>query len=127
MLVKFYGYDPAGEARYSPAKCIGTDKLVIQGKPDIKQVSTSYVEGQNLTMRMNMRRFTGLTNGSSKKVGNLEYAVALHYMYYNFCRVHKSLANPYPRTPAMAAGISDHIWTVEEIVELGNKSVKQER
>lgn len=118
MLVKFYGYDPAGEARYSPAKCIGTDKLVIQGNPDIKQVSTSYVERQNLTMRMNMRRFTRLTNGFSKKVENLEYAVALHYMYYNFCRAHKSLANPYPRTPAMAARISDHIWTIEDIVRL---------
>jgi IS1 family transposase len=118
MLVKFYGYDPAGEARYSPAKCIGTDKLVIQGNPDIKQVSTSYVERQNLTMRMNMRRFTRLTNGFSKKVENLEYAVALHYMYYNFCRVHKSLANPYPTTPAMAAGIANHIWSIEEIVKL---------
>jgi IS1 family transposase len=120
MLVKFYGYDPAGEARYSPAKCIGTDKLVIQGKPDMKQVSTSYVERQNLTMRMNMRRFTRLTNGFSKKLENLEYAVALHYMYYNFCRVHKSLANPYPRTPAMAAGIDNHIWTVEEIIRLAD-------
>jgi IS1 family transposase len=118
MLVKFYGYDPAGEARYSPAKCIGTDKLIIQGKPDMKQVSTSYVERQNLTMRMNMRRFTRLTNGFSKKLENLEYAVTLHYMYYNFCRAHKSLANPYPRTPAMAAGLTDHIWGIEEIVKL---------
>ncbi len=120
MLVKFYGYDPAGEARYSPPKCIGTDKLVIQGNPDNSKVSTSYVERQNLTMRMNMRRFTRLTNGFSKKVENLEYAVALHYMYYNFCRVHKSLANPYPRTPAMAAGIVDHIWSMEEIVSLAS-------
>jgi len=118
MLVKFYGYDPAGEARYSPAKCIGTNKLVIQGKPDMKQVSTSYIERQNLTMRMNMRRFTRLTNGFSKKIENLEYAIALHYMYYNFCRVHKSLTSPYSRTPAMAAGISDHIWTIEDIVRL---------
>ncbi|HXZ95315.1 MAG TPA: IS1 family transposase [Dehalococcoidia bacterium] len=118
MLVKFYGYDPAGEARYSPAKCIGTDKLIIQGNPDNSKVSTSYVERQNLTMRMNMRRFTRLTNGFSKKAQNLEYSVALHYMYYNFCRVHKSLANPYPRTPAMAAGLTDHVWTIEEIVNL---------
>jgi IS1 family transposase len=122
MLVKMYGYDPAGEARYSPAKCIGTDKLVIEGNPDMKQVSTSYIERQNLTMRMNMRRFTRLTNGFSKKIENLEYAVALHYMYYNFCRVHKSLANPYPRTPAMAAGITDHVWSIQEIVS----RVKQE-
>jgi hypothetical protein len=120
MLVKFYGYDPAGEGRYSPPKCIGTDKLVIQGKPDIKQVSTSYIERQNLTMQMNMRRFTRLTNGFSKKVKNPEYAVALHYMYYNFSRVHKSLANPYPRTPAIAAGISDHVWNIEEIVKWAN-------
>ena len=122
MLVKFYGYDPAGEARYSPAKCIGTDKLVIQGNPDIKQVSTSYVERQNLTMRMNMRRFTRLTNGFSKKVVNLEYTLALHYMYYNFARHHKSLANPYPRTPAMAAGLTDHVWTIEEIVKLAENN-----
>jgi IS1 family transposase len=123
MLVKMYGYDPAGEARYSPAKCIGTDKLVIQGNPDIKQVSTSYIERQNLTMRMNMRRFTRLTNGFSKKMENLEYAVALHYMYYNFCRVHKSLANPYPRTPAMAAGVANHIWSLVEIIGLTTPSV----
>jgi hypothetical protein len=118
MLVKFYGYDPAAEGRYSPPKCIGTDKLVIQGRPDIKQVSTSYVERQNPTMRMNMRRFTRLTNGFSKKLENLECAVAHHHMYYNFCRVHKRLANPYPRTPAMAAGLTDHVWSIEEIVKL---------
>jgi len=118
MLVKLYGYESAGEGRYSPPKCIGADKVVIQGKPDIKQVSTSYVERQNLTMRMNMRRFTRLTNGFSKKVENLEYTLALHYMYYNFARPHKSLANPYPRTPAMVAGLSDHAWTVDEIVGL---------
>jgi len=71
-----------------------------------------------LDYEKNMRRFTRLTNGFSKKVENLEYTLALHYMYYNFCRVHKSLANPYPRTPAMAAGLADHIWTIEEIVKL---------
>jgi hypothetical protein len=94
--------------------------LVIQGKPDIKQVSTSYIERQNLTMRMNMRRFTRLTNGFSKKVENLEYTLALHYMHYNFARTHKTLANPYPRTPAMAAGLTDHVWTIEEIVSLAD-------
>jgi len=89
-----------------------------QGNPDSKAISTSFVERQNLTMRMSMRRFTRLTNGFSKKIENLEHAVALHFMYYNFARPHKTLANPYPRTPAMAAGINDHIWTVEEIVKL---------
>ena len=82
------------------------------------KVSTSYVERQNLTMRMSMRRFTRLTNAFSKKIENLEYAVALHFMYYNFARPHISLANPYLRTPAMAAGITNHIWTVEEIIRL---------
>ncbi len=81
-------------------------------------ISTSYVERQNLTMRMSMRRFTRLTNGFSKKVEYLEYHVALYFMYYNFTRTHQTLANPYPRTPAMAAGISNHILTIEEIVKL---------
>ncbi len=76
------------------------------------------LERQNLTMRMHMRRFTRLTNAFSKKVENLAHAVALHYMYYNFARPHKTLSNPYPRTPAMAAGISNHIWSIEEIVSL---------
>jgi IS1 family transposase len=118
MLNKLYGQDPEPEKRYSPAKCIGAEKQIIQGNPDTKLISTSYVERQNLTMRMSMRRFTRLTNGFSKKIENLEHAVALHFMYYNFARPHKTLANPYPRTPAMAAGVSDHIWTVEEIVRL---------
>jgi len=82
------------------------------------KISTSYVERQNLTMRMSMRRFTRLTNAFSKKVENHILALALYFMYYNFARPHKSLANPYPRTPAMAAGISDHVWTVEETVKL---------
>jgi len=115
QLVMMCGQDTESEKRYSPAKCTGTEKHVVQGNPDISKVSTSYVERQNLTMRMNMTPFTRLTNGFSKKVENLEYAVALHYMYYNFCRVHKSLTNPYPRTPAMAAGLTDHVWTIEEI------------
>jgi len=118
MLVKLYGKEPEREARYSPAKCIAAEPRRIQGSPDPAKISTSYIERQNLTMRMSMRRFTRLTNGFSKKIQNLEYAVALHYMYYNFARPHKTLANPYPRTPAMVAGVSNHIWTIEEIVML---------
>lgn len=118
MLVKLYGQEPESETRYSPAKCIGINPTIIQGKPDPNKISTSFVERQNLTMRMSMRRFTRLTNAFSKKIKNLEHAVALHFMYYNFARSHKTLANPYPATPAMATGISDHIWTVEEIVRL---------
>ncbi|MFC2060133.1 IS1 family transposase [Chloroflexota bacterium] len=118
MLVKLYGQELESERRYSPAKCLGADKRIVQGNPDTSKISTSYVERQNLTMRMSMRRFTRLTNGFSKKVEYLEYQVALHFMYYNFARPHKTLANPYPRTPAMAAGIENHIWTIEEIVRL---------
>jgi len=118
MLVKLYGDEPESERRYSSANCIAAEPRVIQGNPDPTKISTSFVERQNLTMRMSMRRFTRLTNGFSKKIENLEHAVALHFMYYNFARPHKTLANPYPRTPSMAAGISDHIWTVEEIVKL---------
>jgi len=118
MLIKLYGEDVEREKRYSAAKCIGANKRAVIGNPDSRYISTSYVERQNLTMRMSMRRFTRLTNAFSKKVENLEHAVALHYMHYNFARPHKTLANPYPRTPAMAAGISDHIWTIEDIVKL---------
>jgi IS1 family transposase len=121
MLVKLYGPEPEGEKRYSPAKCIGSEAYVVQGNPDQKHISTSYAERNNLTIRMSMRRFTRLTNAFSKKVENLEYALALHFMYYNFARLHKTLANPHPRTPAMAMGISDHIWTVEEIVQLADR------
>lgn len=112
--VKLYGNEPEKETRYSPASCIGIEKQIIQGNPDTKHISTSHVERQNLTMRMNMRRFTRLTNGFSKKVENLEYALALHYMYYNFCRIHKTLG----KTPAMAVGVADHVWTLEGIVAL---------
>jgi hypothetical protein len=91
---------------------------LVNGSPDMTRVSTSYIERQNLTMRMSMRRFTRLTNAFSKKIENLEYAVALHFMYYNFSRPHKTLANPYPKTPAMAAGLTNHIWNIEEIVGL---------
>ena len=115
MLVKLYGGDPTGnEARYSPAKCCGTRKQAIMGQPIRREVSTSYVERQNLTMRMQMRRFTRLTNGFSKKVQNLEYAVALHFMHYNFARVHSSLRV----TPAMEAGLANHVWSLEEIAKL---------
>lgn len=118
MLIKLYGQDAEGDKKYSPAKCIGAEKHVIKGNPDASKVSTSYVERQNLTMRMCMRRFTRLTNAFSKKLENHQYALALYFMHYNFARNHKSLANPYPRTPAMAAGVSDHVWTIEEIVKL---------
>lgn len=118
MLVKLYGQDTEHGKRYSPAKCVGAEKHRITGNPDAKRVSTSFVERQNLTMRMSVRRFTRLTNGFSKKLDNHVYALALYFMHYNFARPHKTLANPYPRTPAMAAGITDHMWTIEEIVGL---------
>ncbi len=121
MLVKIYGEDHQTEKRYSPAVCVASRKEPIFGEPDPKYISTSYVERQNLTMRMGMRRFTRLTNAFSKKVWNHGCAVALHFLYYNFARPHQSLktkTNPYPRTPAMAAGLSDHVWTVDEIVGL---------
>jgi len=121
MLVKLYGQEPEAERRYSPAKCIGADKQIIQGKPDTESISTSYVERQNLSMRMGMRRFTRLTNAFSKKLENHEYALALYFMHYNFARPHKTLANPYPTTPAMASGLTNHIWTIEEIVSLVSK------
>lgn len=114
MLVKVYGNDPEGEKRYSPAQCIGADKVVISGRPDAKKISTSYVERQNLTMRMSMRRFTRLTNAFSKKVENLAHAVALHFMYYNFCRIHQTLRV----TPAMAAGVTDHVWDISDVLSL---------
>jgi IS1 family transposase len=115
MLVKLYGNEPQGkETRYSPAQCIGAIATPIIGKPDKRHISTSYVERQNLTMRMSMRRFTRLTNGFSKKVENHQHALALYFMYYNFCRIHQSLRV----TPAMAAGVSDHAWEITEIVGL---------
>ncbi len=120
MLIKIYGQSPESERRYSPAECIGADIRYINGNADPKHVSTSHVERQNLTMRMQMRRFTRLTNAFSKKVENLEHAVALHFMHYNFCRVHQTLQRrnlAYP-TPAMAAGVADHVWSIDEIVRL---------
>ena len=118
MLVKIYGTEPTGEARYSPAKCTGAKPHAITGNPDPKLISTSYSERQNLTMRMNMRRFTRLTNAFSKKIENHMYAIALYFMHYNFARPHKTLSKPYPTTPAMAAGVTNRIWTAEDIVRL---------
>lgn len=121
MLVKLYGKEIDSETRYSPAKCIAAEPHTIQGKPDPTKISTSFAERQNLTMRMSMRRFTRLTNAFSKKLENHILALALYFMYYNFARPHRTIANPYPRTPAMAAGVTDHIWTIEEIVSLKSK------
>ena len=118
QLVKLYGETVEGQKRYSPAECTGTVKTVIQGKPDMSKVSTSYIERQNLTMRMSMRRFTRLTNAFSKKLENHMYALALYFFHYNFIRTHKSLANPYPKTPAMAAGVTNRIWSFEDVIGL---------
>jgi IS1 family transposase len=118
QLVKIYGAPEASrynaEVRYSPAVCMGARKAKVIGKPVYAHVSTSIVERNNLNMRMNMRRFTRLTNAFSKKVENLEHAVALHFMNYNFCRIHGSLRV----TPAMEAGIADHVWSLEEVINL---------
>ena len=113
QIVKFYEAEPIGPGRYSPPHVTRTEKSVIAGEPDQAYISTSLVERQNLTMRMNMRRFTRLTNGFSKKVENLAAAVAVHFAYYNLVRVHKTLRV----TPAMAAVVSDRLWSLEELVE----------
>jgi IS1 family transposase len=118
MLVKLYGNTQDGQRRYSGLECVGTQITPITGDPDIAKVSTAYVERQNLTMRMGMRRFTRRTNAFSKKAENLAAAVSLHFMHYNFARPHKSLSNPYPQTPAMAAEVTDHVWSLDEIVRL---------
>lgn len=114
QLVKLYGKSLEGEHRYSPAECTGTQKQIVSGNPRLKHISTSYVERQNLTMRMNMRRFTRLTNAFSKKVENHVHAIALHFIYYNFVRVHKTLRV----TPAMEAGITKKLWSIEDLVGL---------
>lgn len=117
MLDKHYGAAPDGpgvQRKYSPAECVGTTKTVICGEPDERLISTSYAERSNLTLRMGCRRFTRLTNAFSKKVENHAHAVALHMMHYNFARIHKTLRI----TPAMAAGVSDHVWSLEEIATL---------
>jgi IS1 family transposase len=112
MLIKHYGSPPQAETRYSPAVCTGAEKKPVSGNPDKKHISTSYVERSNLTMRMHMRRFTRLTNAFSKKVENHAAAIALHTMYYNFVRIHQTLKV----TPAMAAGVTDKLWEVSDIV-----------
>jgi len=112
QLHKIYGASLETETRYSPAVCIGCDMKAVSGNPDPKHVSTSFVERQNLTMRMHMRRFTRLTNGFSKKIDNHAYAVALHFMYCNFVRIHQTLRV----TPAMEAGLSDHVWELSELI-----------
>lgn len=119
MLVKLYGSTGReGQKRYSPAQYTGSIKQSIQGEPDEKHISTSYVERQNLTMRMSMRRFTRLTNAFSKKVENHCHALALYFMYYNFVRIHKTLRV----SPAMAAGVTDKLWSMEDVVNLIDQS-----
>ncbi|MDQ1693804.1 MAG: hypothetical protein QOH85_1339, partial [Acidobacteriaceae bacterium] len=114
QLIKIYGASGEAQTRYSPGQCIGIDCKAVTGAPDPKHISTSFVERQNLTMRMSMRRFTRLTNAFSKKLENHMAAVALHFMYYNFARIHSTLR----MTPAMAAGVTSKLWDVEDIVEL---------
>jgi len=114
MLIKLYGNEPAGEARYSPAKCTGIKLDIIAGEPDLDHASTSYVERSNLTLRMGSRRFTRLTNAFSKKIENLEYAVAIHFFHYNLCRRHETIRT----TPAMASGVANHVWKLDEMIAL---------
>src|SRR5205814_2264618 len=108
------GAGPGGSGRYSPARFTGAVRATKIGRPDPRHVSTSFVERQNLTMRMHMRRFTRLTNGFSKKIEMHAHSVALHFAYYNFCKIHQSLRV----TPAMEAGLSDHVWGMEELISL---------
>lgn len=114
MLQKIYGAAPDGEKHYSPAECIGIRKGKISGEPDEKHISTSYVERQNLSMRMHMRRFTRLTNAFSKKIESHIHMVALYTVFYNFTRIHKTLRI----TPAMAAGLTERVWGMEDVVAL---------
>lgn len=124
QLVKMYGATSEGaKGRYSPAECTGAKKIVIEGKPDKKHISTSYVERQNLTMRMSMRRFTRLTNAFSKKLENHCHALALYFVFYNFLRIHKTLRV----TPAMAAGVTDRVWSWEDIIALIDEREEQQR
>jgi IS1 family transposase len=114
MLIKLYGSPAAPETRYSPGECIGAETVVMAGNPDPRYISTSYVERQNLTMRMSIRRFTRLTNAFSKKLENHCHAVAIYFSYYNFCRVHQTLRV----TPAMEVGLTDHVWEISELLNL---------
>ena len=113
QIVKFYEAEPIGPGRYSLPRVANAERSVIMGEPDYAHISRSYVERQNLTMRMAMRRFTRLTNAFSKKVENLRAAVALHFAHYHFVRIHSSLRV----SPAMAAKVTNHLWTLEELVE----------
>jgi hypothetical protein len=114
MLVKLYGPAPEGQRRYSPAECIGARKTRIEGNPDPRHVSTSYAERNNLNIRMHSRRMTRLTNAFSKKVENHAHAMALHFLYYNFVRVHKTLR----MSPAMAAGATKRLWEMSDVVDM---------
>jgi len=114
VLIKIYGQEKEHEKRYSPSKCVGTRLEVISGNPNSPHISASYAERGNLTIRMGTRGFTPPRNAFSKKAGNLAHSVALHFMYYNFARIHKTLRV----TPAMEAGLSEHVWSLEEIVKL---------
>jgi IS1 family transposase len=114
QLVKVFGTDPDGARTYSPAQCLGIRQEIVIGNPDPKHISTSYVERQNLNMRMQMRRFTRLTNAFSKKIENHMYALALFHVHHNFARVHQTLRV----TPAIEAGISSHVWSIQDLVEL---------
>ncbi|HEY7735840.1 MAG TPA: IS1 family transposase, partial [Candidatus Limnocylindrales bacterium] len=126
QLVKVYGHPAPRDdwerqkwaQTHTTREVTGTIEKIVSGSPDPSKINTSFVERQNLTMRMGMRRFTRSTNAHSKKLSNHAAAVALHFMYYNFARPHKSLATPYARTPAMAAGLADHIWSLEEMAAL---------
>ncbi len=115
MMVKIYGMENMGGGRYSPAKLLKTETQIISGNPDTKHINTSFVERQNLTMRMSMRRFTRLTNGFSKKFDNHCHALALYFVHYNFCRAHKTLSGA---TPAMAAGLSNKPMVLADIIDL---------
>jgi IS1 family transposase len=122
MLAKLYGDTPEGaagsaERKYSPGKCTGTRKQIIMGAPDKEHISTSYTERQNLTMRMSLRRLTRLTNAFSKKVENLAHAMSIHYMHYNFARIHSTLRI----TPAMAAGVTGRLWSMEDIIRIADE------
>lgn len=116
QVVKTYETEPVGPGRYSPPKVTRADRIIISGSPIKSKISTSYVERQNLTMRMQMRRFTRLTNAFSKKLDNLKAAVALHFAHYNFVRIHKTLRV----TPAMEAKVTDHLWTIGDLLEWAN-------
>ena len=118
MLVKLYGPEKNdAQSRYSPPACIGTRKTTVTGKPDAAHVSTSYIESQNLTLRMHNRRFTRLTNAYSRKLENHRHSIAISFMWHNYCKIHSSLRV----TPAMQAGITDHVWEPEEVIALTNR------